>query len=90
MDEENHGSAAYGSDTSLMEASQEVKNHWPTWAIVLVIVCIVLTALAFLLGNFITKKATPIRFKGQSTQVGKGRERKWGAGFSGGMWGAAT
>ncbi|CAI2358266.1 unnamed protein product [Caenorhabditis sp. 36 PRJEB53466] len=68
---------------------QERKGHWPTWAMVLVAVCIVLSLLAFLLGNFITKKTVTNRNKSLTRQNGKERERKWGAGFSGGLWAAA-
>ncbi|CAI5454846.1 unnamed protein product [Caenorhabditis angaria] len=70
------------------ETLQDIKSHWPTWALVVVVVCIILSLLAFFLGNYITKRATPIRNKSQTQNAGK-RERKWGAGFSGGLWAAA-
>ncbi|CAO4387150.1 unnamed protein product [Caenorhabditis nigoni] len=67
----------------------EEKSHWPTWAMILVVVCIILSLLAFFLGNFITKKTTSVRNKSSTRPDGKERERKWGAGFSGGLWAAA-
>ncbi|RCN45110.1 hypothetical protein ANCCAN_08864 [Ancylostoma caninum] len=69
------------------------RQHWPTWAIILVVVCVILTVFAFLLGNCITKRTTPLRFKGGATNkaanVRAENRRMWGAGFSGGMWAAA-
>ncbi|CAJ0609580.1 unnamed protein product [Cylicocyclus nassatus] len=68
------------------------RQHWPTWAIILVVVCVFLTVFAFLLGNCITKRATPLRFKGGATAKAanvRAERRMWGAGFSGGMWAAA-
>ncbi|ETN78168.1 hypothetical protein NECAME_10522 [Necator americanus] len=69
------------------------RQHWPTWAIILVVVCVFLTVFAFLLGNCITKRTTPLRFKGGATNkaanVRVENRRMWGAGFSGGMWAAA-
>lgn len=38
------------------------KQHWPTWAIIVLVLCILLSALAFLIGNCINKRAAPLRF----------------------------
>ncbi|KAE9415344.1 hypothetical protein Angca_000568 [Angiostrongylus cantonensis] len=86
-------------ESTLIYSEQEFQSlvqrqHWPTWAIILVVVCVFLTIFAFLLGNCITKRAPPLRFKSGATNnapanVRVENRRMWGAGFSGGMWAAA-
>ncbi|KJH47112.1 hypothetical protein DICVIV_06820 [Dictyocaulus viviparus] len=73
--------------------SLDERQHWPTWAIILFVACVLLTVIAFILGNCITKRTAPLRFKGgaanKATNARVENRRMWGAGFSGGMWAAA-
>ncbi|CAJ0959234.1 unnamed protein product, partial [Mesorhabditis belari] len=63
------------------------RHHWPPWAIVLLVTCVILSAIAFFIGNCINKRTS--RTQKTSTKNSVKQKRAWGAGFSGGLWAAA-
>ncbi|GMR61587.1 hypothetical protein PMAYCL1PPCAC_31782 [Pristionchus mayeri] len=67
----------------------EPNAGWPTWAIIVLIVSVVLSVIAFLIGNFINKRTSPRSLKQAKGMPMAARKRNWGAGFSGGLWAAA-
>ncbi|GMT07601.1 hypothetical protein PENTCL1PPCAC_29775 [Pristionchus entomophagus] len=67
----------------------EPNAGWPTWAIIVLIVSVVLSVVAFFIGNFINKRNSPRSLKQAKGIPMAARKRNWGAGFSGGLWAAA-
>ncbi|MFH4976735.1 hypothetical protein AB6A40_003444 [Gnathostoma spinigerum] len=64
------------------------KEHVPDWAFIVIIISIILSAIAFCIGNCINKRAS-LRPLAHGITKEKNNKRSWGAGFSGGIWGAA-
>lgn len=66
-------------------ASHRVRHQHtiPMWAAITFGVCSVLSVLAVLVGNLVTSSKVTRRHKNFN---GNRSKRKWGAGFSGGMW----
>ncbi|CAJ0578967.1 unnamed protein product, partial [Mesorhabditis spiculigera] len=75
------------SKRSTGTAAVEEKHHWPPWAIILLVACVLLSAIAFFIGNCINKRTS--RTMKPATKNLVKQKRAWGAGFSGGLWAAA-
>lgn len=72
-----------GGITDGMTQKVRPQHTIPMWAAVTFGVCSVLSVLAVLVGNFVTSSKITRRNKNNN---GNRSKRKWGAGFSGGMW----
>lgn len=82
------GDSPYQQDNQSGE-NMEPNAGWPTWAIIVLVVSVVLSVVAFFIGNFINKRNSPRPLKQSKGIPMAARKRNWGAGFSGGLWAAA-
>uniref|UniRef100_A0A915PL29 Uncharacterized protein n=1 Tax=Setaria digitata TaxID=48799 RepID=A0A915PL29_9BILA len=73
---------------STVEEGSENREHVPNWAFIVIIVSILLSAIAFYIGTCINKKTSWRPFSNGKPKTA-GKRRLWGAGFSGGIWGAS-
>ncbi|OZC08415.1 hypothetical protein X798_04615 [Onchocerca flexuosa] len=76
------------STVSTMGEGSKAREHVPNWAFIVIIVSILLSALAFYIGTCINKKTSWRPFSNGKPKTA-GKRRLWGAGFSGGIWGAS-
>ncbi|KAF8354205.1 hypothetical protein PRIPAC_95828 [Pristionchus pacificus] len=83
------GDGPYHQENHSGNEDMEPNAGWPTWAIIVLIVSVVLSVVAFFIGNFINKRNSPRSLKQAKGIPMAARKRNWGAGFSGGLWAAA-
>ncbi|KAL3981817.1 hypothetical protein ACH3XW_44635 [Acanthocheilonema viteae] len=76
------------SAVSTTGEGSKTREHVPNWAFIVIIVSILLSAVAFYIGTCINKKTSWKPFSNGKPKS-EGKRRLWGAGFSGGIWGAS-
>uniref|UniRef100_A0A0R3S7G2 DUF4129 domain-containing protein n=1 Tax=Elaeophora elaphi TaxID=1147741 RepID=A0A0R3S7G2_9BILA len=76
------------STVSTVGEGSKAREHVPNWAFIVIIVSILLSAIAFYIGTCINKKTSWRPFSNGKPKTA-GKRRLWGAGFSGGIWGAS-